>query len=65
MATIFKKIENEIARRMTELSALRSALKSADQNNVWEQSRLQIEVAILSRELEAIERMYAKLREDK
>lgn len=65
MDNVFKKIENEIARRLVELNAMRDQLKQADSNNVHEQSRLLIDIAIKARELDAVERMYRIVRGDK
>lgn len=50
---------------MIELDALREQLKFANANNVHEQSRLQIEIAVKARELDSIEGLYKILRGEK
>jgi len=62
MTQIFGIIEAEISRRDIELADLHTQLDDANSNNVYEQSRLQIEIAMKLRELEAIKRLYYMLK---
>lgn len=65
MGEVFKKIENEIARQLSEMERLREDLDRADSNDVAAQVRIAQEISARSIRLKATEDLYKSLRGEK